>query len=409
MTSTTDPKTPKALAGLDAANDPSADDPAIFVQRLSLGAANGPTVGVKDSIDIAGYPTRAGSAVLDAAPPAPRHARVVQSLLDGGCRIVGKTNMHELAYGVTGINRHTGTPVNVRHPDRVPGGSSSGSAVAVAAGLADFAVGTDTGGSIRIPATCCSVYGLKPTYGRISRDGVHPPVSSLDCVGPFADNLAQLERAMATMDPTFIPAQPPKGLRLGLPAPPAEYDVQQAVDRALASSDATLLRFDAPEFGSGFAAAFQAAFAEAFTAALTVIRFENWNSYGQWLDAPGLGEDVRLRIQGSRGVTADALAGAEACRVHFRALIDTALQHVDAIALPTLPVLPPPLDAVGDAVSILEMTRYVRPFNLTGHPAMSLPLRTATTPRLPVGLQLVGRINGDAALCAAARGIIINR
>ncbi len=134
----------------------------IFVQRLALGGG-GPRVGIKDSIDIAGCATRMGSACLADAPPAPRHAAVVQALLEAGCRIVGKTNMHELAYGVTGINRWSGTPVNPRAPDRVPGGSSSGSAVAVAAGVADFTLGNDTGGSIRIPAACCGVYGLKPT------------------------------------------------------------------------------------------------------------------------------------------------------------------------------------------------------------------------------------------------------
>ncbi len=150
---------------------------AVFVATMQLGGG-GPRVAVKDSIDIAGYPTRVASLAFAAAPPAVRNAAVVQALLDGGCKIVAKSNMHELAYGVTGINGYTGTPVNPRYPDRIPGGSSSGSAVAVAAGLVDFAIGTDTGGSIRIPAACCGVYGLKPTYGRISRAGVHPTTST---------------------------------------------------------------------------------------------------------------------------------------------------------------------------------------------------------------------------------------
>src|SRR5882757_2940159 len=185
---------------------------AVFVNRMQLGA-DGLRVGVKDSIDIAGYATRSGSIAFAAAPPAARHAAVVQALLDGGCRIVGKTNMHELAYGVTGINRSTGTPRNPRYPDRIPGGSSSGSAVAVAAELVDFALGTDTGGSIRIPAACCGIYGIKPTYGRVSRAGVHPLDSTLDCVGPFARDLNMIERAMALIDSSFVPEPPPTTVR----------------------------------------------------------------------------------------------------------------------------------------------------------------------------------------------------
>src|SRR5580700_6083389 len=176
----------------------------IFVQPLQLGG-DGPRVGIKDSIDVAGFATRMGSACLADAPPAAQHAVVVRALLAAGCRIVGKTNLHELAYGVTGINRWSGTPTNPRAPERVPGGSSSGSAVAVAAGLVDFSLGTDTGGSIRIPAACCGVYGLKPSYGRVSRRGVHPAHSSLDCVGPFARDIPMLERAMQALDRSFHP------------------------------------------------------------------------------------------------------------------------------------------------------------------------------------------------------------
>src|ERR1700747_2012230 len=167
------------------------EDTAVFVERLALGGY-GLRVGVKDSIDVAGFPTRMASACFADAPPAPQHAAVVRSLLNAGCRIVGKTNLHELAYGLTGINRWTGTPLNPRSPARVPGGSSSGSAVAVAAGLVDFALGNDTGGSIRLPAACCGVVGLKPSFGRVSRTGVHPEHSTLDCVGPLAGEVCEV-------------------------------------------------------------------------------------------------------------------------------------------------------------------------------------------------------------------------
>src|SRR5690606_8879821 len=150
------------------------------VSEFLLGGS-GRRVAIKDSIDIAGYPTRSGSHAFADAPPATRHAHVVQAVLDAGWQIVGKTSLHELAFGVTGINDWSGTPVNPQAPDRVPGGSSSGSAVAVAAGLADIAIGTDTGGSVRVPAACCGIAGLKPTYGRVSRIGAQPAVSSLDC------------------------------------------------------------------------------------------------------------------------------------------------------------------------------------------------------------------------------------
>jgi amidase len=158
-----------------------------FVKELTLGGG-GPRVALKDTIDIAGERTVAGSPALADAPAARRHAAVVQRLLNAGCRIVGKTKLHELAFGVTGINDWAGTPLNIRYPDLVPRGSSSGSAAAVAAGVADFALGTDTGGSIRIPGACCGVVGFKPTFGRISRTGVLPAHSTLDCVGPFSSN-----------------------------------------------------------------------------------------------------------------------------------------------------------------------------------------------------------------------------
>jgi amidase len=374
---------------------PAADDNAAFVLRMELGG-EGLRVGVKDSIDIAGYPTRAGSAAFASAPPALRHAAVVQALLDGGCRIVGKTNMHELAYGVTGINRWSGTPKNPRYPDRIPGGSSSGSAVAVAAGArgdppVDFSLGTDTGGSIRIPAGCCGVYGLKTSYGRISREGVHPAVSSLDCVGPFARSLTMIERAMALMDASFAPGAPPANLRLGIVNVTADPSIVAAVRAALARADITSVPIDLPSLE------------DAYAAGLTIIGAENWSAYGHLVDGLGLGDDVRARLLGNRSA-GDALAAAERCRRIFRAEVEAALELTDALVLPTLPIVPPRLGETGDARAVLRLTAFVRPFNLSGHPALSIPL--ATDSHLPAGLQLVGRRGGDAALCAAAHRLV---
>jgi amidase len=375
---------------------PEADDNAAFVLRMELGG-DGPRVGIKDSIDVAGYPTRSGSAAFADAGGAQHHAAVVQALLDGGCRIVGKTNMHELAYGVTGINRWSGTPRNPRYPDRIPGGSSSGSAVAVAAGPrgdppVDFTLGTDTGGSIRIPAACCGVYGLKTSYGRISREGVQPAVSSLDCVGPFARSLSMIERAMALMDASFAPCAPPANIRLGIVNVTADPGVVATVRAALARADIASVPVDLPSLE------------DAYAAGLTIIGAENWSAYGHLVDGPGLGDDVRTRLLGNRSISGEALTAAERCRTIFRAEVDAALERVDALVLPTLPIVPPRLGETADARAVLRLTAFVRPFNLSGHPALSIPLETEAN--LPAGLQLVGRRAGDAELCAAAHRLV---
>jgi len=359
----------------------------IFTQTMDLGGA-GPRVAIKDSIDIEGFPTACGSAAFATAPAATRNAVIVQRLLAQGCRIVGKTTMHELAYGVTGVNAYAGTPPNPRFPAFVPGGSSSGSAAAVAAGLVDFAIGTDTGGSIRIPATCCGILGLKPTFGRVSRVGVVPPESSLDCVGPFARDIDMLERAMSLLDDTFVPAAPPEAPRLGLVEVTADGDVAAALRSALGRLGLPVTPINLPSFD------------EAFTAGLNIIAAENWAAYGHLLDA-GLGGDVRKRLGAARGITRDAVVHGEAVRRRFRDEVDAALQTVTALVLPTLPGVPLRLEAAQDAEGSLRMTAFVRPFNLSGHPALTLPLLTDSG--LPAGLQLVGRRGGDAALCALAR------
>jgi amidase len=365
---------------------PQADS--IFVQKLDLGG-DGFRVGVKDSIDIEGLPTRMACACYADAPPARRHADVVRALLDADCRIVGKTNMHELAYGVTGINHWTGTPINPRAPGRVPGGSSSGSAVAVAAGLVDFAVGTDTGGSIRIPSACCGVHGLKPSFGRVSRQGVLPAKSSLDCVGPFARDIAMLERAMSMFDPSFrIQALPAKAT-VGWMAVDANPDVMAAARGALEKAHVAVRPISLPSFKAAFAAG------------LAILSCENWAAYSHLMTCESLGSDVRTRLLAARAISAADVTAAEAVRRAFRAEVDAVLSEVDALALPTLPDFPLTLTAAADASAALQVTSFVRPFNLSGHPALSLPVAAAGG--LPAGLQLVGRIQEDEALCALAR------
>jgi amidase len=363
---------------------------AIFVERLDLGG-DGPTVAIKDTIDIAGTRTRAGSAVRDDVAPATRNADVVDTLLAAGCRIVGKTNLHEFAYGITGVNAWSGTPRNPRFPDRVPGGSSSGSAAAVAAGLVDFAVGTDTGGSIRIPAACCGIVGLKPTFGRVSRAGVMPSHTTLDCVGPLARSVATIERAMTMLDPTFVPEDAPASPVFALVRVDADSGVATAVEDALHATGArqttvALASMDA-----------------AFDAGLTLIADENWKALGPIVDDPRLGADIRERVRLAGTVTPDAVAEAERVRATFAAEVDRALEDADALVLPTLPDPPLTLEAVRAGGTTLRVTAFVRPFNLSGHPAVSLPL--AARDGYAPGLQLVGRRGGDAALCALARAL----
>jgi amidase len=358
-----------------------------FVQEMTLGG-NGPRVGVKDSIDIAGFATRMGSPCFTDAPPAKQHAAVVKALLDAGCRIVGKTNMHELAYGVTGINRFTGTPINPRDPGRIPGGSSSGSGVAVAAKLVDFAIGTDTGGSIRIPGACCGVYGLKPSYGRVSRLGVIPGASSLDCVGPLARDIPTIEQAMRTIDHSFRACAPPSRATVGWIQVEANPEVAAAARRSLNLADISARPMSLPALQS------------AFTAGLAILGFENWAAFGHLIQCEALGIDVRTRLLAARDVTPPQLAAAEKIRETFRAQVDDALAQVDALALPTLPDFPLTLAAAADSRAALHTTSFVRQFNLSGHPAITIPVMSERG--LPIGLQLIGRHRADEALCALA-------
>ena len=181
-----------------------------FITRLDT-TGTGPRLAVKDLIDVAGVPTTAGSrAVERGAAPATADAACLAGARAAGARIVGKTNLHELAMLPLGTNQWFGTPVNPLDPALIPGGSSSGSAVAVAAGEADVALGSDTGGSIRIPAACCGITGLKTSYGRVPLDGVRPLAPSLDTVGPMAATVDGLVAGMALLEPGFAAATAPQ-------------------------------------------------------------------------------------------------------------------------------------------------------------------------------------------------------
>lgn len=363
----------------------------IVVEKLELGGM-GRTVMVKDTIDIAGHPTRASSRALEEAPDALRHADVVQALLDADCRITGKTSLHELAFGTTGLNAWIGTAENPRYPGRVPGGSSSGSAAAVAAGLCDFSLGTDTGGSVRVPAACCGVFGLKPTFGRISRAGVMPAQTSLDCVGPFAARIDLLIEAMVAIDPSLDALPAVSGVRIGVVPVQANPEVQAALDAVLEASSFELHSAPLPGMQA------------AYDAGLAIINRETWNACGHLVETGLVGADVASRLLAAKGTTDAAVADAEAVRAAFTAEVDAALARCPILALPTMPDYPARVADAVDTRAAIGMTAFVRPFNLTGHPALSIPFEGVS--KLPVGLQLVAAKGADELLLAVARELV---
>ena len=367
---------------------------AIFNRRYT-DAADGIRVAVKDCIDIAGEVTTSGSRALANTSPADTDAEVVRQLKQAGCHIVGRTNMHELAYGVTGLNAWTGTPTNPNYPSLVPGGSSSGSAVAVAAGLVDFALGTDTGGSVRVPATCCGIIGLKPTFGRVSREGVHPEESSLDCVGVFARDVAMVEQAMSAICEDWeADTETAVLMVVGYFAPDGEAAINALV-REKASECFDLADADLPGFN------------DASDAGLTIIGRESWNAVGHLTETGLVGRDVHDRLLMSSRIADNQLEEAEAVRVRFSKAVDALLEQVEAIALPAMTHHVPSLLEAASATAPKPITLACRPFNLSGHPAIALPV--GEVEGRPVSLLLVGRNGGDEALCALARKVRLFR
>jgi len=359
-----------------------------LIESLTLGRGSKRAV-VKDTIDIAGYPTQAGSAALSEALPALCHAEMVERTLAAGYRIVGKANLHELAFGMTGLNAWTGTPENPHFPELIPGGSSSGSAAAVAAGLAEVGIGTDTGGSIRLPAACCGLYGLKPTFGRLDRRGVMPTISSLDCVGPITADLEELIAFMAAVDHDFTSTHQRETPKLAWLQADADDYIQAAVEESLSTTSLPTTKAQLSLLD------------EAYGAAMVVINRETYNACAKWLDSGRLGADVERRLK-KAGKTTDAeLREAEAVRRAFSAEVDRLLKFHDILVLPTLPHAPLTRAAAEAGQQDLTISSLLRPFNLSGHPALTMPLEPNVG--RPVAMQLVGQKGDDAGLCEAAR------
>jgi len=361
----------------------------LFIEQFSLGK-KGPRVAVKDCIDVAGYASKAGSESLADAPVANSHAEVVERLLSGGCELIGKLNMHEFAYGMSGVNHYTGTPINPLFPNYIPGGSSSASAALVAQGGADFTLGSDTGGSIRLPAACCGVYGLKPTFGRVSRKGALPEHTTLDCVGPFANSVQGLILAMSMIDDSFKWSAGGKveAFTLGRVRVEAHPDIEDALSAYLDNASVPCQAIELPSIDA------------AFKAGLDIINAECWAAWGEYLASDKVGKDVATRLRAAKNTTPAMVVDAEDVRQRFTAEVNAALENVSVLVLPTLPDFPMARDAALAGAMDLRSSALVRPFNLSGHPALSVPIKDKLG--RPMAMQLVAAHGQDERLCEVA-------
>ena len=355
---------------------------ATWILRLDA-PGRGPRVAIKDLIDVAGTPTTAGCRVLaDAAEPADRDAACLTGLRAADVAIVGKANLHELACGGTGVNPHYGTPVNPFDPDRIPGGSSSGSAVALADGEVDIALGTDTAGSIRNPSACCGTVGLKTTWGRVPLEGVWPLAPSLDTVGPMARDVAGVVEGMALLEPGFEAAADPSAVIGRVRIPDIDPVIDAAVDAALAASELEIVDVELPGYD------------DALHAGWVVMFHEYWtvDRHLYERDRAGLGADVVERIEQGRAVTTAAYRAARRRRTAWRGELAAAFARAPVLAWPTIGMFPTRLDA-----DVPNTRRTNLALNHAGHPSLALPVPAPG--RFPASVQLVGPDHAEDLLC----------
>ena len=396
---TLDDRAPERAAALDA--------------ELAAGRWRGPlhgvAVGVKDLIDVAGLPTRCGSLVFADAPPAAADAPVVARLLEAGAVVVAKLHTHEFAYGPTGDVAATGPARNPHDPSRITGGSSSGSAAAVAAGHLALALGTDTGASVRTPAALCGVVGLKPAYGHLSAEGAFPLAESLDTVGLLTADVHSASVAWDVLDRpdgTGGGIQQPgvRGVRVGVPtdaywrpADPSIGAVVAAAVERLRGAGADVVEVTTPMIDE-LAATYP-----------VIVGAEAWATHAEAFEkTPELFQPVtRERLAPNAGLSARAYVDAVRTRRRLVAAMRAALP-VDVLVLPTTRLRATPIGA--ETVSVDDADVPVRPsmlgltlpFNLTGWPAASVPGQVGAG-HLPVGVQVVGvRLEERGVLRVAA-------
>ena len=359
------------------------------------GPLSGMTFAAKDIFDVAGHVTGGGNPDWQRTHgPAERNAPTVQALLDAGATLVGKTHTDELTRGIMGTNPHYGTPVNPAAPGRVPGGSSSGSASAVAGGVVDFALGSDTGGSVRMPASFCGLYGLRPTHGRISLDGVLPQAASFDTVGWFARDAVTFERVgRVLLQSTGEPGRPGRLVIaedlfdvVGEDVREALQPVVDAIAGMVGEQTTEQVALDGID--------------EWMAHQRTLQMREAWDTQRDWIERtnPRVAFEVAIRYLNGMSVTEDQVAASSAAREGVRSRMNDLLADGAIMCMPTSPAPAPPPDMpVPERVKLGErIARLTCIGGMTGCPQMNLPL--ATVDGLPVGLSLMGAHGTDEVL-----------
>jgi amidase len=373
------------------------------------GASGGPLAGltaaVKDAFDIAGERTGAGSPEwLAAGEVATTTADAVRQVIDAGASVVGKTICDEFLYSISGANAHYGTPVNPRAPDRLPGGSSSGSAAATAAGACDFALGTDTGGSVRVPAAFCGVFGIRTSPGRVAMRGVVPMAPSFDSVGWFAPSAGMLRRVGSALLGAGGVAAPVDRLVVAVDLlAAADPEVQSAVRRFVARLHGELLRIDesvvAPDGTSGWSECFR-----------VIQGFETWQTFGAWISAhaPRLGPGIDERMRYAATVTDIDAETARAHRAAIRARLIQVVPPGTVVLMPTVPCFAPRLDA--DHEQLQQFRARTMGFTcvagLGGLPEVSIPVGLADG--APAAVSMLGWPGGDEVLLDLAARLAVH-
>ncbi len=403
--------------------DLAREQAASSAREIAAGRYRGPLHGIpvslKDLISTRGIRTTSGSRIH--AEHVPTHdATITTRLREAGAVLIGKAALHEFAYGVTTDNPHYGPTRNPWGPDRIPGGSSGGSAAAVAAGLGPASIGTDTGGSVRLPAALCGVVGLKPTYGRASRHGVFPLAWTLDHPGPLTRSVEDAAIVLQEIagpdpeDPTTLGQdvpdfsgtlrRPVRGLRAGVLTDPYHEDMADDVRAAFEEAVGMLRSLGVQVERVRFPRA-----AEASAAQTAIIMSEAASVHERWLrDRPeDYGADTRARLQRGQFLSATQYLRAQRVRALIQDEVRSLLRSCAVLVCPTVPCPAPRIgeDAVvirGAGVKVVDvMTRFTRLWNFTGLPAISVPCGVGTG-GMPLGLEVIGRAMDEATVLAVA-------